>query len=139
MRVEPDVSALGDWWLGYQVGLTVPVGHHRRAYQNEFDGGTSLASPLFAGFEADLIQARRGIALGFANPALYDLAGTLAFYDVISDPQGRGVPEADVLGPPPARAGHHGPVRQRARGLRPGLQHGQRHRQPGTGVLQLVR
>jgi subtilase family serine protease len=103
MRVEPDVSALGDWWLGYQVGLTVPVGHHQRAYQNEFDGGTSLASPLFAGFEADLIQGRHGIALGFANPALYDLAGTPAFYDVISDPEGRGVPEADVLGPPPAQ------------------------------------
>jgi subtilase family serine protease len=102
MRVEPDVSALGDWWIGYQVGLTVPIGHHKRAYRSEFDGGTSLASPLLTGFEADLIQGRHGIALGFANPALYDLASTPAFYDVISDPRGRGVPEADVLGPPPA-------------------------------------
>jgi subtilase family serine protease len=102
MRVEPDVSALGDWWIGYQVGITDPVGHHQRAYRNEVDGGTSLASPLLTGFEADLIQGRHGIALGFANPALYDLASTPAFYDVISDPRGRGVPEADVLGPPPA-------------------------------------
>jgi subtilase family serine protease len=102
MRVEPDVSALGDWWIGYQVGITDPVGHHKRAYRNEVDGGTSLASPLLTGLEADLIQGRHGIALGFANPALYDLASTPAFFDVISDPQGRGVPEADVLGPPPA-------------------------------------
>jgi subtilase family serine protease len=100
MRAVPDVSALGDWWLGYQVGLTVHfIGSHKTQYQNEVDGGTSLAAPLFTGFEADLIQGRHGVALGFASPALYDLAGTRAFYDVTADPQGQGVREADVLGP----------------------------------------
>jgi subtilase family serine protease len=99
MRAVPDVSALGDWWLGYQVGLTViPLGG-KPFYTNQVAGGTSLASPMFAGFEADLIQGRHDRPLGFASPALYKLARTPAFHDVTSDPQGRGVTEADVLGP----------------------------------------
>jgi subtilase family serine protease len=99
MRVVPDVSALGDWFLGYQIGLTVPDGAHKSLYINMVNGGTSLASPMFTGFEADLIQGRHGIALGFANPALYDLANTQAFHDVVASPQGQGFPEADVVGP----------------------------------------
>ena len=98
MRVVPDVSDLGDWWLGYQIGVTVPL-DGKPYYVNEVNGGTSLSSPMFTGFEADLIQGRYGIALGFANPALYDLASTPAFYDVRASPQGRGFPEADVVGP----------------------------------------
>ena len=54
---------------------------------------------MLTGFEADLIQGRHGISLGFANPALYDFANTPTFNDVTGDPQGQGVPEADVLGP----------------------------------------
>ena len=99
MRVVPDVSALGDWNLGYQIGLTVPSGSHKFRYENQVNGGTSLSSPMFTGFEADLIQGRHGIALGFANPALYDLANTPAYYDVTGDPQGQGNTEADVFGP----------------------------------------
>jgi hypothetical protein len=34
------------------------------------------------------------VPLGFANPALYDMAGTSAFHDITSDPQGQGVTEA---------------------------------------------
>ena len=99
MRAVPDVSDLGDWNLGYQIGLTVPVGRHKYKYFNSVNGGTSLSSPMFTGFEADLIQGRGGIPLGFANPALYNLASTAAFHDVTSSPQGGGVTEADVYGP----------------------------------------
>jgi len=99
MRAVPDVSDLGDWNLGYQIGLSIPTGPHRLSYENQVNGGTSLASPMFTGFEADLIQGRHGIALGFANPALYDLANTPAYYDVTGDPQGQGNTEADVYGP----------------------------------------
>jgi subtilase family serine protease len=99
MRDVPDVSDLGDWNLGYQIGLTVPTGPHKLAYENQVNGGTSLASPMFTGFEADLIQGRHGISLGFANPALYDLANTPTFYDITGDPQGQGYTEADIYGP----------------------------------------
>jgi subtilase family serine protease len=98
MRVVPDVSDLGDWNLGYQIGLSIPVGHHKVRYFNQMNGGTSLSSPMFTGFEADLIQGRGGISLGFANPALYNYANTTTFHDVIGDPQGQGVTEATVFG-----------------------------------------
>jgi len=54
---------------------------------------------MFTGFEADLIQGRHHIALGFANPALYNMANTSAFHDVTSNPQGQGYTEATVFGP----------------------------------------
>jgi subtilase family serine protease len=98
MRVVPDVSDLGDWNLGYQIGLSIPIGHHKVRYVNQMNGGTSLSSPMFTGFEADLIQGRGGISLGFANPALYNYANTSTFHDVIGDPQGQGVTEATVFG-----------------------------------------
>jgi subtilase family serine protease len=99
MRAVPDVSDLGDWNLGYKIGYTEPTGHHKFEYVNNVNGGTSLASPMFTGFEADLIQGRHGFALGFANPELYDMAGTRAFHDVTNNPQGQGVTEATVYGP----------------------------------------
>jgi subtilase family serine protease len=99
MRDVPDVSDLGDWNLGYQIGLSFQDGKNKYKYVNAVNGGTSLASPMFTGFEADLIQGRGGIALGFFNPALYDLASTATFHDVTSNPQGQGVTEADVYGP----------------------------------------
>jgi subtilase family serine protease len=98
MRVVPDVSDLGDWNLGYQIGLSIPVGRHKVKYFNQMNGGTSLSSPMFTGFEADVIQGRGGIPLGFANPALYDDAGTTTFHDIVGDPQGQGVTEATVFG-----------------------------------------
>jgi subtilase family serine protease len=98
-RAVPDVSDLGDWLLGYQIGYTYIGLHHKLIYVNAVNGGTSLSSPMFTGFEADLIQGRHGIPLGFANPALYDMANTSAFHDVTSSPQGRGYTEAVVTGP----------------------------------------
>jgi subtilase family serine protease len=97
MRAVPDVSALGDTELGYQVGLTIPVGTGTQtSFEDEVIGGTSLSAPAFAGFEADLIQGRGGKRLGFANPLLYRAAHSAAFHDVTSSPQGRGYTEAVV-------------------------------------------
>jgi subtilase family serine protease len=98
MRTVPDVSALADPSLGLLIGVTFPFANGTR-YVNRVDAGTSLASPLFAGFEADLIQARHGARLGFANPLLYKHANSAAFYDVTSNPQGRGFTEAVIFGP----------------------------------------
>jgi len=50
-------------------------------------GGTSLASPTFAGIQADAQEAA-GHALGFANPAIYQRYGTDAFHDVTDHPFG---------------------------------------------------
>src|SRR5207245_2609251 len=61
MRVVPDISDLGDWNLGYQIGVSIPVGHHKIRYFNQMNGGTSLSSPIFTGFEADVLQARAGV------------------------------------------------------------------------------
>jgi subtilase family serine protease len=43
-------------------------------------GGTSLSSPVFAGIMA-LADQISGRPHGFANPALYSLYGTKAYYD----------------------------------------------------------
>jgi subtilase family serine protease len=98
MRVVPDVSDLGDWNLGYQIGVSIPVGRHKIKYFNQMNGGTSLSSPMFTGFEADVVQGRGGIDLGFANPALYNYANTPTFNDITGNPQGQGVTEATVFG-----------------------------------------
>jgi subtilase family serine protease len=99
MRVVPDVSALADPDLGYRIGLTDYIGTHLR-YADEVNGGTSLSSPLFAGFEADLIQGRGGALLGFANPLLYHHANSAAFHhDITGHPQGHGFTEAVIYGP----------------------------------------
>lgn len=98
MRVVPDISDLGDWNLGYQIGVTVRTGRHSVKYFNQMNGGTSLSSPMFTGFEADLIQGRGGISLGFANPALYNYANTPTYNDITGNPQGQGVTEATVFG-----------------------------------------
>lgn len=90
MRVEPDVSALADPATGIEVGQTL---YQQDGTTLKFSlsriGGTSLASPIFAGIEADAAQAA-GRPLGFADPALYSLAGTSAFHDVTNHPEGPG-------------------------------------------------
>jgi len=79
-RGVPDVAALADPQTGMIVGQTqtFPDG----AYYDEYRiGGTSLASPIFAGLMALANQAA-GKSLGFANPLFYARPG--AFYDVTS-------------------------------------------------------
>jgi subtilase family serine protease len=74
MRAVPDVSALADPTTGMLVGQTqtFPDGHTE--YSEYRIGGTSLASPLYAGMFALAVQ-RHG-AYGLANPALYAANGT---------------------------------------------------------------
>jgi subtilase family serine protease len=85
-RVEPDISMDADPTTGMLVGetQTFPDGTYYDQYRI---GGTSLASPLFAGVMADADQAA-GTPLGFVNPAIYALAASPAsasssFYDVV--------------------------------------------------------
>jgi subtilase family serine protease len=77
-RGVPDVASLADPQQGLLVGQTqtFPDG----AYYDEYRiGGTSLASPIFAGLMA-LVDQKAGHPHGFANPLLY--ANPSAFYDV---------------------------------------------------------
>jgi len=87
-RSVPDVSMVGDPNTGMLVGQTqsFPDGNYYDEYRI---GGTSLSSPLFAGYMAVADQAA-GHPHGFANPALYR-AGLGAYNDVFaakSDPAG---------------------------------------------------
>jgi subtilase family serine protease len=96
MRVVPDVAALADPSTGFLVGETTlqPDGK-TYAFSLSRIGGTSLAAPTFSGIEADAQQAA-GHPLGFANPAIYQRYGTLAFHDVTDTPFGPGVKLAEV-------------------------------------------
>jgi len=78
-RGVPDVAALADPQTGMIVGQTqtFPEG---TAYDEYRIGGTSLASPIFAGIMALANQAAKK-SLGFANPLFYANPG--AFYDVL--------------------------------------------------------
>jgi subtilase family serine protease len=85
-RVEPDVSALADPFTGFLIGIS-PLKPKSATVTTKFVtetyGGTSLASPLFAG-EIALAQSAAGTDIGFANPAIYSLAKSnpTAFTDV---------------------------------------------------------
>lgn len=79
-RGVPDVAAVADPQTGLLVGQTqtFPDGSYYDEYRI---GGTSLASPIFAGLMA-LADQRAGHPHGFANPLFY--ANPSAFYDVLS-------------------------------------------------------
>ena len=75
MRVVPDVSALADPSTGMLVGQTTLQPNGKTyAFSLSRIGGTSVASPTFAGIEADAQQAA-GRDIGFANPAIYRGSG----------------------------------------------------------------
>lgn len=78
LRATPDVAMSGDLVAATLVGYTPDKG----AYSEGGYGGTSVSSPELAAVLADTIQERGGRAIGFANPVLYDRAGTKAFHDV---------------------------------------------------------
>ncbi len=92
-RGVPDVGMDADPTTGMLVGETQnfslpsrfgPAGVHYGEYRI---GGTSLASPLFAGAQAVAQANEGGRRIGFANPLIYSLARNPAeFYDVT--PQG---------------------------------------------------
>ena len=94
-RVTPDVAALADPSTGVAVGETLfgpdnaqGVPGPEKFYLSRI-GGTSVASPIFAGIEADAQQAA-GFPLGFANPAIYglDASHSSAFHNVVDNPGG---------------------------------------------------
>jgi len=87
-RVTPDVSLDGDPNTGFLEGQTqsFPDGNYYDEYRI---GGTSLSSPLFAGYMA-VADQMAGHPHGFANPALY-AASAADYNDVFassSDPLG---------------------------------------------------
>ena len=80
-RVSPDISMVGDPTTGFAVGQTQTLPNKKTTYAEARYGGTSLSSPLMAGFMA-LADQRAGFAHGFVNPALYRLDGGDALHDV---------------------------------------------------------
>ncbi|HEX6443624.1 MAG TPA: S53 family peptidase [Streptosporangiales bacterium] len=78
-RQVPDVGMDADPTTGFLVGetQTFPEGVSFDTFRL---GGTSLASPLFAGMTALAIGARGGTGLGLLNPTIY--ANPSAFDDV---------------------------------------------------------
>jgi subtilase family serine protease len=84
-RVVPDIAMDGDPNSGMLVGetQTFPGGSVR--YDEYRIGGTSLSSPLFAGYMA-VADQRAGFHHGFVNPTLYGLSGTRAIRDVRPSP-----------------------------------------------------
>lgn len=70
MRTVPDVSALGDPSTGMVVGQTLRWPDGTTSYGQFRSGGTSLATPLYAGILAR-VNDRTDRRLGFANPTLY--------------------------------------------------------------------
>ncbi|MGW4807715.1 S53 family peptidase [Kitasatospora sp. NPDC004272] len=77
LRATPDIAMSGDLVAATLVGYTDGGTYSEGGY-----GGTSVSAPETAAMFANAIQTRGGRALGFANPALYDRAGTKAFHDV---------------------------------------------------------
>jgi len=80
-RAVPDVAANADPNAGYLIGQTQTFPDGSVKYSEYRIGGTSLASPLFAGIMALADQAA-GVPHGFANPLFYSHPG--AFTDVTS-------------------------------------------------------
>jgi subtilase family serine protease len=95
MRVVPDVAAVGDPNTGYLVGQTQTFPDGSVRYSEFRLGGTSLASPLYAGMIA-VAQQQAGRTFGFANPLLYQTAGTSANHDVVHH-AGLGVMRNDYI------------------------------------------
>jgi subtilase family serine protease len=73
-RVVPDVALIGDPMTGPGLVQTGVNTADRRVVTHHSIGGTSVASPVFAGAVAVMVQ-RNGGRLGFLNPALYRMRG----------------------------------------------------------------
>ncbi len=80
-RVVPDISMDGDPNSGMLVGETQTFPDGSVRYGEYRIGGTSLSSPLFAGYMA-VADQRAGFHHGFVNPALYRLSGGDAIRDI---------------------------------------------------------
>ncbi|WP_322748561.1 MULTISPECIES: S53 family peptidase, partial [unclassified Frankia] len=76
-RAIPDVAMLADPTTGYLVGQTEQFSNGTVRYVEYRLGGTSLATPLFAGI-VTLADQLAGRPLGFTNYTLYRMANTPA-------------------------------------------------------------
>ncbi|MFD7918197.1 protease pro-enzyme activation domain-containing protein [Streptomyces sp. NPDC059740] len=90
MRTVPDIAAVADPNTGFLVGQTQTQADGTLGYSEYRIGGTSLAAPVIAGVQALATQARHGVAIGFANPGIYQRYGTGAYHDVTDHPLGAG-------------------------------------------------
>jgi len=79
-RAVPDMSMDADPTTGMLVGQTQLFPHNKIQYGEYRIGGTSLASPLFAGMTALALQNAGGTGAGLLNPTIYSTSG--AFTDV---------------------------------------------------------
>jgi subtilase family serine protease len=105
MRVMPDIAADADPSTGMLIGLTMaPTPTSPPVYTEGTAGGTSVATPLIAGIQADAEQAL-GRPIGFADPAIYARYATRAYHDVTDNPLGPGVTIAAAVGDAGAGAG----------------------------------
>lgn len=80
-RGVPDVAADADPNTGYTIGMTQTWPDGTVHYGEFREGGTSLASPLFAGFMA-LADQEHASPHGFANPVFYSEAVRSSLSDV---------------------------------------------------------
>ncbi|MEV6316790.1 S53 family peptidase [Streptomyces sp. NPDC051776] len=90
MRTVPDIAAVGDPNTGFLVGQTQAFPDKSLKYSEYRIGGTSLAAPVIAGVQALAQEARHGVPIGFANPAIYQRYGTPSYHDVTDHPLGAG-------------------------------------------------
>jgi subtilase family serine protease len=81
-RATPDIAMDADPQTGMLVGETQTFPDGTAKYSEYRIGGTSLASPLYAGIEAIADQVY-GRSHGFVNPAIYALNGTAAVHDIV--------------------------------------------------------
>jgi subtilase family serine protease len=95
-RAVPDVGLDGDPTTGMRVGETQTFPDGTVAYGEYRIGGTSLASPLFAGMTALTLQHAGG-GLGLLNPTIYGQYGQGTFNDVKGQPKDAGNVRADYV------------------------------------------
>lgn len=91
MRVVPDVAMEGDLFAATMVGFTQQLPNGSTGFGEAGFGGTSVATPLFAGVQADAQQAQHSL-VGFANPEIYlrdRRLGKTVFRDITDHPGGQ--------------------------------------------------
>ncbi|MDQ4215212.1 S53 family peptidase [Microbacterium capsulatum] len=108
-RAVPDVSMDGDPTTGMLVGQTQTF-TGKAAYDTYRIGGTSLASPLFAGITALKIQANGGTGLGLLNPVIYSTHGK-GMHDVTGADIDKGAIRVDYVNGVDATGGYTYSVR----------------------------
>ena len=91
-RVTPDVATNGDLFTSVLVGFSDGSPYSEGGY-----GGTSVSAPTFTGIQADAIQARGDVPLGFANPEIYSRYGTKDFNDVVNKTAVEGKPPLNAV------------------------------------------